>query len=119
MDILSDLNLIFTTMFTVECVLKLASFGPKVLQPHPKFLHDNSFTKYFFFVQKIRQILRKSTGTEQDLLFSLHKHGSYFACFALLATNYPGRHDTMINQGYIFRILINRNKTKPTILWNI
>ena len=72
-----------------------------------------------FFVQKIRQILRKSTGTEQNLLFSLHKHGSYFACFALLATNYPGRHDTMINQGYIFRILINRNKTKPTILWNI
>ena len=32
MDILSDLNLIFTTMFTVECVLKLSSFGPKVNQ---------------------------------------------------------------------------------------
>ena len=30
MDVLSDLNLIFTTMFTVECVLKLSSFGPKV-----------------------------------------------------------------------------------------
>merc|ERR1719402_1122990 len=29
MDILSYLNLVFTTMFTVECTLKLSSFGPK------------------------------------------------------------------------------------------
>jgi hypothetical protein len=30
MDVLSDLNLIFTAMFTIECVLKMGSFGPKV-----------------------------------------------------------------------------------------
>ena len=29
-DVLADLNLIFTAMFTVECVLKISSFGPKV-----------------------------------------------------------------------------------------
>jgi len=28
-DVLADLNLIFTAMFTVECVLKISSFGPK------------------------------------------------------------------------------------------
>ena len=27
---LADLNLIFTAMFTVECVLKISSFGPQV-----------------------------------------------------------------------------------------
>ena len=29
-DVLADLNLIFTAMFTVECVLKISSFGPQV-----------------------------------------------------------------------------------------
>jgi hypothetical protein len=29
-DVLADLNLIFTAMFTVECALKISSFGPKV-----------------------------------------------------------------------------------------
>lgn len=30
MDILIYFNLIFTLLFTIECVLKLSSFGPKV-----------------------------------------------------------------------------------------
>ena len=30
-DVLADLNLIFTAMFTVECALKISSFGPKVI----------------------------------------------------------------------------------------
>ena len=29
-DVLSDCNLVFTILFTVECVMKLACFGPKV-----------------------------------------------------------------------------------------
>ena len=29
-DILSDCNLVFTILFTIECVMKLSSFGPKV-----------------------------------------------------------------------------------------
>ena len=29
-DILSDCNLVFTILFTVECVMKLSCFGPKV-----------------------------------------------------------------------------------------
>ena len=33
-DVLADLNLIFTAMFTVECVLKISSFGPQVCQLH-------------------------------------------------------------------------------------
>ena len=29
MDVLSDCNLVFTILFTIECVMKLSSFGPK------------------------------------------------------------------------------------------
>lgn len=29
-DILSHFNLLFTLLFTIECILKLSSFGPKV-----------------------------------------------------------------------------------------
>lgn len=31
-DLLSDCNLVFTILFTVECVMKLSCFGPKVCQ---------------------------------------------------------------------------------------
>lgn len=30
MDVLADCNLVFTILFTIECVMKLTSFGPKV-----------------------------------------------------------------------------------------
>ena len=38
-DVLADLNLIFTAMFTVECVLKISSFGPKVFENLLEGLH--------------------------------------------------------------------------------
>ena len=30
MDHLADCNLVFTILFTIECAMKLTSFGPKV-----------------------------------------------------------------------------------------
>ena len=30
MDVLADCNLVFTILFTIECAMKLTSFGPKV-----------------------------------------------------------------------------------------
>lgn len=32
-DVLSDCNLVFTILFTIECVMKLSSFGYKVSKP--------------------------------------------------------------------------------------
>ena len=29
-DLLSDCNLVFTILFTIECVMKVGCFGPKV-----------------------------------------------------------------------------------------
>ena len=34
-DVLADCNLVFTILFTIECAMKLTSFGPKV--------NDNDF----------------------------------------------------------------------------
>ena len=40
MDVLADCNLVFTILFTIECVMKLTSFGPKVnTKRHNFFLH--------------------------------------------------------------------------------
>ena len=44
-DVLADLNLIFTAMFTVECVLKISSFGPKVKTPPPPLLSSSSLSR--------------------------------------------------------------------------
>ena len=45
-DILSHFNLLFTLLFTIEAVLKLTSFGPKVIYEISKSLTLN----YFLFV---------------------------------------------------------------------
>ena len=44
-DVLADLNLIFTAMFTVECVLKISSFGPKVKTPPPPLPSSSSLSR--------------------------------------------------------------------------
>ena len=44
-DVLADLNLIFTAMFTVECVLKISSFGPKVKTPPPPLPSSSSISR--------------------------------------------------------------------------
>ena len=34
-DILGDFNMVFTLLFTVECIFKLISFGPRVSLIYP------------------------------------------------------------------------------------
>ena len=56
MDVLSDCNLVFTILFTIECVMKLSSFGPKA---YFKVSLSQFFTK-FYLIFKL-QLMRWDT----------------------------------------------------------
>ena len=72
MDVLSHFNLFFTLLFTIEAVLKLTSFGPKVNLNLQRHIESEFNLQIFVFPELFQRFL--------EYIWFHHRGGKYHRC---------------------------------------